>query len=163
MAGRMFSSIPNEFEPLRKDLWSIEFPPEMNIPEQFQVSASRPNVTNTRVEVPYKNIKTYYKGKTSVDEITIVFRDVIGPSVYQKLFQWQREHTDFTSGKSGYAATYKKTLTLNMEDPTGVPMQKFRLMGCFITSLNGGDLDMSDDGQATVSMQISMDDFSVEF
>lgn len=162
-SGLMFSTIPNQFEPIRKDLFSIEFPVEMNIPEQFQVSASRPSATNTEVEVMYKNLSTWYKGKTKTEPMTIVFRDVIGPSVYQKLFQWQRQHTDFATGKGGYAATYKKTLTLNMEDPSGAVVQKFIMYGCFITKIDGGEVNMEDDGIAQVTIDIRFDSFDPAF
>jgi len=163
MSGRMFSNIPNEFEPLRKDLFSLEFPTEMNIPEQFIVSGARPKVSNSRIEVQYKNLTTYYKGKTTVETITYTFRDAIGPAIYQKLQQWQREHTDFTSGKGGYAATYKKTLTLNLEDPTGAVLQRFKLFGCFIVDLDGGELDMTSDAIAQVAMTISFDTYELDF
>jgi len=162
-AGQMFSTLPNTFEVIRKDLWSIEFPIAMNIPESLQVNAARPKVTNESKEVQFKNLSTFYKGKTKVDPITIQFRDAIGTSIYQKLLQWQREHTDFATGKGGYAATYKKTLTLNMEDPTGAVIQKFFLYGCFITELDGGDLDQTSDDIANISVTIQFDSFDQAF
>ena len=162
-ASQMFSTLPNQFEPMRKDLWSIEFPIAMNIPESLQVNASRPKLSNEAKEVPFKNLTTYYKGKTKVEAMTIVFRDAIGTAIYQKLLQWQREHTDFATGKGGYAATYKKTLTLNMEDPSGGVVQKFILYGCFITELDGGELDQTSDEVAQISMTIQYDSFDQEF
>lgn len=158
---KLFSSIPNEFEPLRKDMWSLEFPVEMNIPYTFEITCDRPTVTNNEIEVPYKQLTFYYKGKTKVEPITVSFRDVIGPHVYQKLFQWQKQHTDFGTGAGGYAQQYKKTLTLNMEDPAGVVMQKYILYGCFLTNLSGGSLDMNDDGVAEVSTTIRFDTFDL--
>ena len=163
MPGKMFSNLPNEFEVMRKDLWSIEFPVEMGIPETLQVRAAKPSLTQSRKEIMYKNLSTFYKGKTSADEMTINFREAIGISIYQKLMQWQRQHTDFATGQGGYAATYKKTLTLNMEDPTGAVVQKFTLFGCFITKLNGGDLDQTSDEITEVEITISYDSFEVEF
>ena len=80
-AGNMFSTLPNQFEVIRKDLWSIEFPIAMNIPETLQVNAARPKVTNESKEVQFKNLSTFYKGKTKVDPITIQFRDAIGTSI----------------------------------------------------------------------------------
>lgn len=162
-AGQMFSNIPNQFEQIRKDLWSIEFPLEMNIPEQFQVKASRPKVTNNIVEVQYKNLSTWYKGKTKTEPMTIEFRDAVGPSVFMKLQQWQRQHTDFATGKGGYAATYKKNLTLNIEDSTGAVVQKFRLYGCCLASLDGGDLDMTTDEIANIAIEIYYDSYEQEF
>lgn len=158
-SGAMFSSIPNQFEPIRKDLWSLEFPVQMGIPEILEVSASRPKMTNASKEVMFKNLSTFYKGKTKMEPMTIVFRDAIGPAIFQKLLQWQREHTDFATGKGGYAATYKKTLTLNMEDPTGAVIQKFYLYGCFITDLDGGEVTADSDDIATISITIQADSF----
>lgn len=160
-SGQMFSNIPNTFEPIRKDLFSLEFPIDMNLPENFLVSAERPKLENAQKEVMYKNLSTYYKGKTKTTSMPIVFRDAIGPSIFQKLMTWQRQHTDFATGKGGYAATYKKTLTLNMEDPTGAVVQKFRLFGCFIITLEGGEVNMESDDIALVSMTVSYDSFEI--
>jgi hypothetical protein len=162
-SGQMFSTLPNQFEVIRKDLWSIEFPVAMNIPETLQVSASRPKVTNESQEVKFKNLSTFYKGKTKVEPITMVFRDAIGTSIYQKLLQWQRQHTDFATGKGGYAATYKKTLTLNMEDPGGAVIQKFYLYGCFITELDGGEINMEDDTIAQITLTFQYDSLDQAF
>ena len=162
-SGQMFSTLPNQFEVIRKDLWSIEFPVAMNIPETLQVSASRPKMTNESKEVMFKNLSTFYKGKTKMEAITIVFRDAIGTSVFQKLLQWQRQHTDFATGKGGYAGTYKKTLTLNMEAPDGTVIQKFYLYVCFITEFDGGEINMEDDSIAQISLTIQMDSFDQAF
>lgn len=163
LSGVMYSALPNSYEIIRKDLFSIEFPVSMGILEQLQVKAARPKVSNEQKTLQYKNLETYYKGKTKVDPMQIVFRDAIGPSIYQKLMQWQREHTDFATGKGGYAATYKKTLTLNIEDPTGAVIQQWKLYGCFITELDGGDLDMTSDDPAEISMTISIDSVEILF
>lgn len=157
--ARMFSTIADEFEPIRKDLFSLEFPPEMDIPTQFILSAARPSVSNPRKEVPFKNLKFFYKGKTEVEEMAVVFRDVIGPSVYQKLQLWQNQHTDMGTGKGGYNSTIKKTLILNVEDPTGAVIQKYYLYGCFLTRLDGGELSQDSDEIATISLSISFDTY----
>ncbi len=143
----MFSGLPNEFPILRKDLWSLIFPPEMNISERFQVKAARPKVTNTVKEIKYKNFTTKYKGPTKYENITVEFRDVVGPSVMQKLWSWQREHFDPITGCGSYPSVYKKNLTLYLEDECGNPVQKWNFYGCFIESLDGGDLDMTSDAE----------------
>ena len=163
MPSSLFSSMPNQFEPFRKDLWTLEFPIQMNIPTQFQVSAARPKVNHNIIKVQYKNLETKFKGKTSVDNITIEFRDAIGASVYQKLWQWSREHTDFGTGKGGYAAAYKKDLILYMESPDGLPMQKWVLYGCVVESLDGGDLNMTDDSIAGVKLTLAYDVPDLEY
>lgn len=162
-SGKMFSSLPNDFEVIRKDLFSIEFPVQMGIDERFLVEASRPKVTNEAKEVKFKNLSTWYKGKTKVEAMNVTFRDAIGVSVYNKLEQWQREHTDMATGKGGYAATYKKTLILNIEDPDGAVIQKFRIFGAFITSLEGGDLSMDSDDIAQVKLTLQYDSYRMEY
>lgn len=154
MPGQMFSLIPQQFEPIRKDLFSLVFPPSMNIQENFQVQASRPKVTNNEVELKYKNLSSWYKGKTTTETMTVVFRDAIGPGTFNKLWQWQRQHTDMSTGRGGYASTYMKTLTLNMEDPNGQVIQQFKYYNCFILSIDGGDVDMETDDIANVELTI---------
>jgi len=158
MATSMFSGIPNEFTVLRTDLWSLIFPPEMNISERFEVEAQRPRISNSVKEVKYKNANFKYKGPVKFENITIRFRDVVGPSVMQKLWDWQRQHYDPLTGCGAYPAIYKKNLTLYMEDECGNPVQQWNYYGCFIADLNGGNLNMEDDGNyATVELSIAYD------
>lgn len=161
--AKMFSTVATEFEPVRKDLFSLEFPPEMDIPTQFLLSTNRPTVTNPRKELPFKNITVFYKGKSVCEEMTVVFRDVIGPSVYNKLELWQKQHTDQNTGKGGYNITFKKTLVLNVEDPNGAVIQRFYLYGCFLTKLEGGELSQDSDDVATVTVGISFDTYELAF
>lgn len=161
--GELFSSMPNDFEVVRKDLFSLEFPASFGISTRFIVTAGRPKVTNNSKEVPFKNITFFYKGKTKCDPITVAFRDCIGPSVYRQLQLWQNMHTDFLTGQGGYAATYKQTLNLYVEDPLGAVIQKFVLEGCFMTDLDGGELSMEDDGIAQVKFTLQYDTYRMEF
>jgi len=158
-AGELFSTMPNDFEVVRKDLFSLEFPPAFGISSRFIVDAARPHVTNTAKEVPFKNITFFYKGKTKCEPITVQFRDCIGPSTYRQLQLWQNMHTDFKTGRGGYAATYKQDLVLYIEDPLGATVQKFLIQGCFITDLDGGELSMEDDGIANVKFTIQYDTY----
>ena len=161
--GELFSTMPNDFEVIRKDLFSLEFPTSFGISTRFIVTAARPHITNTSKEVPFKNLVTFYKGKTKCEPITIAFRDCIGPSVYRQLQLWQNMHTDMLTGQGGYAATYKQTLNLYIEDPLGAAVQKFVLEGCFITDLDGGELGMADDEMAEVKFTIQYDSYRFEY
>jgi hypothetical protein len=164
MPNALFSGMPNEFPILRKDMWSIIFPPEMNISERFQVTAARPKIANEVKKLKYKNSETKYKGPTTFEDMNIKFRDVVGPAVMQKLWQWQREHYDPTTGCGGYPAQYKKNLTLVMEDDCGNPVQKWIYYGCFLGNLDGGELDMNSPGDVVeVSMTIAYDYAELEF
>lgn len=158
MSTALFSGIPNEFPVLKKDMWSLIFPPEMGISERFEVEAARPKVTNDVKEIKYKGSTFKYRGPTKVDNMSVKFRDVVGPAVMQKLWQWQKEHYDFVTGCGGYPSQYKKNLTLIMEDDCGNPVQKWILYGAFIAGLDGGNLDMNAAGDPVeVTLDIAYD------
>lgn len=164
MPTAMFSGIPTEYPIIRTDMWSLIFPPEMGISERFQVTAQRPNVNNSVKELKYKNSFSKYKGATRFENISISFRDVVGPSVMQKLWGWQREHFDPVTGCGTYPSIYKKNITLVMEDECGNPVQKWIYYGCFIASLNGGNLSMEDDANpALVELTLAYDSVNLEF
>lgn len=164
MAGTLFSGIPNEFPVLRKDMFSVLFPPEMGISERFEVEAERPKLSNDVKEVKYKNSFTKYKGPTKFENMNMKFRDVVGPSVMQKLWQWQREHYDPATGCGGYPSQYKKNLTLNMEDDCGNVVQSWTLYGCFLANLDGGQLSMESSADiAEVSITIAYDSCALNF
>jgi len=163
LSGKMFSNIPNEFEPLREDLWSIEFPSYLGIDERFAVEASRPKVTHAIKDVQFKNWTYRYKGKSQTESMSVKFRDAIGASTYQKLESWSREHTDPATGKGGYASTIKKEVVLNMEDPTGAVMQKFVLHGCMMADLDGGSLTQTSDEIAMVTFTLWYDSYTMEY
>jgi phage tail-like protein len=160
----MFSGIPLEYPVLRTDLWSLIFPPEMALSERFEVEAERPKVSNDVKEVKYKNSITKYKGATKFENLNVKFRDVVGPSVMQKLWQWQREHYDPATGCGGYPSQYKKNLTLNMEDDCGNVVQSWTLYGCFLANLDGGGLNMEQSSEiALASLTIAYDSCQLNF
>jgi len=164
MATSMFSSIPNEFPVKRKDLWTLQFPPEMNISERFEVEAERPKFNNSVKEIKYKNFEFKYKGSFKVEDMKIDFRDVVGPSVIQKLWAWQRQHNDPITGCGAYPSIYKKTLTLLLEDECGNAVEKWFLYGCILKSFDGGNLDMNSDADPVItSITISYDLPSLEY
>ena len=44
-----------------------------------------------------------------------------------------------------------------MLDPTGVVVEKWIIQGCFLTSLNFGDLDYNNDALAQITCSLRMD------
>lgn len=154
----VFSGIPDQFPPLKKDLWSVIFPTSMGISEKFQVKASRPKVTNTIQEVKYKNSIFKYRGTTKFGNMEMVFRDVVGYAVMSKIWTWQRQHYDPATGCAGLPSQYKKDITLYLEDDCGNPVQAWILHGCMIEELDGGDLDMESENEiVTVTISIAYD------
>jgi len=61
------------------------------------------------------------------------------------------------TGRMGYAAGYKKDTYLEMLDPTGVVVEKWKLEGTFLTSVDFGSLGYSDDKVVTINANLRMD------
>jgi hypothetical protein len=71
--------------------------------------------------------------------------------------EWFRLHAESVTGRMGYAAGYKKDIELDMLDPTGVVVEKWSIVGAFLTDLNFGDLDYNRDELATITCSLRMD------
>ena len=115
-----------------------------------------PNAKINATEIPFLNTSTWVAGRFIWEELRVTFKDPIGPSASQALMEWFRLHAESVTGRMGYAAGYKKDVELEMLDPTGVVVEKWILQGCFITTLNFGDLDYSRDELSTIECGLRM-------
>lgn len=153
----MFRPVPTEQEPKRKNRFVLEFPTELGI-DSFNVQTSgKPSMTINPVEIPYMNSYTYVAGKYKWEPIDISFIDVIGPSTTQKIMEWVRLHAESATGRMGYALGYKKNLVLKALDPSGAEVEKWTLIGCFITSAKFDDYDHGADDVSKVEISIQPD------
>jgi hypothetical protein len=153
----LLMKMPDPFEPKRVNRFIMRFEQDQNIHEWFVTSTSRPHATINPVEIPFLNTSTYVAGRFVWDTINVTFKDPIGPSATQALMEWFRLHAESITGRMGYAAGYKKNIDLEMLDPTGIVIEKWTLVGCFITDLNGGDLDYSRDDLANITITLRPD------
>jgi hypothetical protein len=103
------------------------------------------------------NTERYVAGRYTWGEIPVTFRDPIGPSAAQALMEWVRLHAESVTGRMGYAAGYKKDVTLQMLDPTGVVVEKWILIGCFLTKADFQALNYGQDGLATIQATLRPD------
>jgi hypothetical protein len=87
----------------------------------------------------------------------VTFRDPIGPSASQALMEWVRLHAESVTGRMGYAAGYKKDITLEMLDPTGVAVEKWLLIGTFLTGVDFDSLSYDSDKLVTVKATLRPD------
>ena len=149
--------MPVPFEPKRKNRFILRFPSSLGINEWYVTSTSRPKAKINTTEIPFLNTSTYVAGRFTWEEISVQFKDPIGPSASQALMEWFRLHAESVTGRMGYAAGYKKDVELEMLDPTGVVVEKWILQGCFLSNLNFGDLNYSQDELATIDAGLRMD------
>jgi len=153
----LLMKMPLPYEPKRKNRWLLRFPSDLGIQEWWLVSASRPTITQSDVEIPFLNTSTYVLGRFNWETIDVTFRDAIGPSTTQAIMEWVRLGSESITGRQGYAAGYKRDIYLEMLDPTGVVVEKWELQGTMLTTVNFGDLSMDDDGIAEVNATLRFD------
>jgi hypothetical protein len=153
----LLSKLPIPYEPKKKNRFIVRFPSTMGINEWYVSTASRPKATIGSVEIPFMNTSTWVAGRFKWDAISLTFRDPIGPSASQALMEWFRQHAETVTGRMGYAAGYKKDIEIDMLDPTGVAVERWRCEGVFITDLNFQDLSYAEEGLAEIQVTIQPD------
>lgn len=153
----LLMKMPVPFEPKRTNRFILRFPSSLGINEWYVATAARPSATINSTEIQFLNTSTYVAGRFVWNEISVTFRDPIGPSASQALMEWFRLHAESVTGRMGYAAGYKKDVELEMLDPTGVVVEKWILQGTFLTDVNFQELDYSRDDLATIQVKLRMD------
>lgn len=153
----LLMKMPVPFEPKRKNRFILRFPSSLGINEWYVASTSRPKAKINSKEIEFLNTSTYVAGRFTWDEISVEFRDPIGPSAAQALMEWFRLHAESVTGRMGYAAGYKKDIELEMLDPTGVVVEKWILQGTFLTNLDFQSLAYNSDDIAGITCSLRMD------
>lgn len=103
------------------------------------------------------NTSTYVLGRYTWDEMNITFRDPIGPSASQAIMEWVRLGSESVTGRQGYAAGYKRDIELEMLDPSGNVVEKWVIVGAFLTNVKFDDLNYSQDDIATITATLRPD------
>ena len=153
----LLMKMPIPYEPKRQNRFILRFPSSLGINEWFVESASRPSIKIAATEIQFLNTSSFVAGRFNWDEITVKFRDPIGPSAAQALMEWVRLHAESVTGRMGYAAGYKQDIDLELLDPTGVVIEKWILQGCILTSVDFGSLGYGQDALVDISATIQPD------
>jgi len=149
--------MPIQYEPKRKNRFILTFESSLGINSWYVESAKRPNIDIGKKEIKFLNTETYVSGQFKWGEITVKFRDPIGPSASQAVMEWVRLHAESVTGRMGYAAGYKKDVNLEMLDPTGVAVEKWILQDCLISKADFGDVGYGGDDLADISLTLQPD------
>ena len=116
------------------------------IPSYLIRKATRPTITNASVPIKHMNKTRYIKGRTEWAAMSgLELYDPIVPSGAQAVMEWVRLHHESVTGREGYAAMYKKDITINMLGPVGDKVEEWTLKGAFITSADFGEISWEDD------------------
>ena len=153
----LLMKMPIPYEPKRQNRFILRFPSTLGINEWFVESTARPKLTVGATEIQFLNTSTWVAGRFNWGEISVKFRDPIGPSASQALMEWVRLCAESVTGRMGYAAGYKKNIDLELLDPTGVVVEKWILEGAWLSSVDFGTLGYSTDGIAEINATLRPD------
>ena len=154
----ILSKIPLQYEPLRPNRFIVKFlDSSLGIQSWWVTSSGMPAINVNSVEIPWMNTRTYVPGRYTWEKIDVTFKSLIGPSSAQALMEWVRLEAESVTGRMGYAAGYKRDVTIEMLDPTGVSVQKWLLKNCFPTTVSFGSNKYDDDSISEISVGLVYD------
>lgn len=148
---------PLIYEPLRKNRFIISFPNDTGIQSWWVSTSNLPSINQNATELQFLNTSTWVLGRYTWEDLEITFRQFMGPSTAQAIMEWVRLESESTTGRQGYAAGYKRNITISMLDPTGVVVQKWVLINAFPTTVNFGSVGYDGDDVADVTMNLKYD------
>ena len=127
------------------------------IPAYLVKAASRPSIDQGEVILDHINVERKLKGKSRWQDVTVTLYDPVVPSGAQAVMEWVRLHHESTTGRNGYATTYKKQISLKQLSPLGEVIEEWTLHGAYITSANFGSLDWSGEESVMIEFGIRYD------
>ena len=148
--------LSDSYEPKRQNRWVFQFADD-TIPAFIARTASKPSLSIEPVTIDYLNTKRYIAGKMEWNTLTLGLYDPIAPSASQRVMEWVRLAYENLSGRSGYAAFYKKNFSLLSLDPVGAPVEQWDVEGAWITEATFGDLDMASSELQQIDITIRYD------
>lgn len=127
------------------------------------VNLTRPNLTFEEVPLHRYNSTAYVAGKHVWEPMTLTVEDDIGGKASQ-IIQNQLETQQKLIGADGpwlasaaTASSYKFGTTLEMLDGDERVTEKWKMEGCFIMTVDYGDVDYSSSEASTITLTIRFD------
>ena len=127
------------------------------------VDIKRPSVKFTPVTLDVYNSKVYFQGKHEWDETTINLRDDVTGAVNTQVGQQIQKQFDFLEQSSAPSGIdYKFQLTYDILDGgngTTTPniLESWELDGCFLSSVDYGDMAYSSNDAVQIALTIRFD------
>ena len=127
------------------------------------VDIKRPNVTFTPITIDVYNSKVFLQGKPEWQETTINLRDDASGAVSKLVGQQIQKQFDFLEQASAASGiNYKFSLQFDMLDGgngTSTPtiLEQWELDGCFLSSVDYGDMNYSTNDPVQIALNIKFD------
>lgn len=124
--------------------------------------AKRPSVKFNPVTVDIYNSKVYFQGKPEWDETTVTLRDDATGSVSSLVGEQIQKQFDFQEQASAASGIdYKFSLQIDVLDgsngTTVNVLESWQLLGCFLSSVDYGELNYNSSDPMTVALTIRFD------
>ena len=136
-----------------------------NTPTRNVMSVSRPSLTHEQIQIDAYNSRIYMAGKHSWEPIAIMLRDDVDSQVLRELnnqMNRQVDHALQSSVKAGSAYKFRTVVeTLDGGNPTPGVLDTFELAGCYIQSINYGDMNYGASDQISVQVNIQYDNAEI--
>jgi len=146
------------FEPQRGNNALVRFDIDPEGLLVFAVSTfPLPKLHNEPLELQYLNETRKFAGAHTVDDMDFTFTDYIDNPVALKLLSWYQRVFDLYNGKIGLARNYKSRGDLTLYGPNGEFDRRWELIGCWPSSFDAGDIDMSSGEPVKINMTITID------
>jgi hypothetical protein len=152
--------LANEYEPKRGFRWILEIE---GIDAFTAKTAARPSKEHEETTIDWINEKRFLAGKGRWNPIDIELYDPISPSQSQKVMEWLKLVHDDSTGKMGYASTYKKDFFLKILDGGGLVVEKWQSIGSWPKNITLGNLDYTDNNALTVKFSCVSDKWKLIF
>ena len=149
-----FRDASYSWEPKRTHQFIMELE---GIPSYLIKTAAKPTIENGEITLNHINVERYVKGRSKWSAINISLYDPIVPDGARAVMEWVRLHHESTTGRNGYATTYKKQISLKQLSPLGEVIEEWTLHGAYITSANFGSLDWSGEEAVMIELGIRYD------
>lgn len=146
--------LPTTFEPQRKNWWVFNLE---GLDAVLLKTAARPQMTTESIEIGWISSTRNVAGKRKFGTIALTFHSAIAPSATSQIMEWLRTAYDPLTGRSGYAANYKRNGQIKMLDPMGTVIELWDIYGMFITESNFGELGYDTQDLAEISVTVQPD------
>lgn len=142
-------------QPKLKNLWRVTFAnigggPDSQPLSFTAASVSRPNITYEVITVKKYTSVVHFQGGYEFDPCNIAFHDDVSGSA-SKVLQAQQQKQQWLVGAEGpwlskapEASLYKFVTYLEMLDGREQVIERWTLEGCWLASVNYGELDYND-------------------
>lgn len=147
------SKLPSMLEPKTKNRWVVTLPELFELPSFLICETTRPIIIPKYSEMEVNGVLSRLVVGIECAPLNIVFRDPVNPSTAQKLWKIFIGISQDTNGiNQDISDELKKKFKpfrkgfdykLELLDPAGAIIEKWDVLGCYITCLDFGDLSYS--------------------